>query len=461
MKPVKNLALLSSAVLACSINIAFAKVSEQEAARLEKDLTPLGAERAGNKDGSIPAWTGKMLGLPAGLTYGGDGTALPDPYASEKPLFVIDHTNFSKYKERLSEGQLALFAKYDDFKMPVYLSHRDGRYYPEFEAKTRINATHTELTNGIEGVANFSGGVPYPIPQNGAEVIWNTRQGVVYGTLNGVSDDIGVFANGSYAKRQQDTVQENIFSNPNVKVGTAQSELGVYSAYILVTVSEPARDKGKITLIHEPVDYVANSRDAWIYLPGTRRVRRAPTVGYDTPDGPGGLMTIDDMLGFNGAMDRFEWKLIGKRELYVPYHNYKFDDPNIKYETLLPKGHVNSDYMRYELHRVWVVEAQLKPSARHIYAKRRFYVDEDSWNNVASDAYDGHNELWRTSMINSVYNYAAKGYVNRALIYHDLRASHYVAIRMVNEQKGPPRLTTAPRGVDFFNPDKLRQAGTR
>ncbi len=461
MSNAKAMNLMAVAALAVSASAASAKVSDAEAARLGKDLTACGAEVAGNKDGSIPAWSGKTLGLPAGLKWAGDGSPLPDMYAGEKPLFVIDASNYQKYKERLSEGQLALFAKYpESFKMPVYPTHRDGRYYPAWEDKCRYNASHVEMSNGIEGIANYSGSVPFPIPQNGPEVIWNARVTVPYYTLMGVADDIGVFANGSYAKRKQELISEYPYANPELKIGTPMDDTGVYAGYIHVNVIEPERDKGRMTLVHEPLDYVSNPRNAWVYVPGTRRVRRAPTVGYDTPDGPGGLMTVDDTLGFNGAMDRYDWKLVGKKEMYIPYHNYKFDDPTAKYSTLLPKGHANPDYMRYELHRVWVVEANLKPGARHIYAKRRFYIDEDSWIISASDAYDGRGELWRASMVNSVYQYGLKGYMNRSLVYHDLRASHYVATRLINEIK-PYKVQAPAKGLEYYDPENLRKMGVR
>src|SRR3546814_13675501 len=42
-----------------------AGVSTQEAAKLGKELTPVGARRAGNKDGTIPARTGKASFGPA------------------------------------------------------------------------------------------------------------------------------------------------------------------------------------------------------------------------------------------------------------------------------------------------------------------------------------------------------------------------------------------------------------
>ena len=81
---------------------------------------------------------------------------------------------------------------------------------------------------------------------------------------------------------------------------------------------------------------------------------------------------------FNGAPDRYDWKLIGKKELYIPYNAYRLDSPQLKYSDIIKPGHINRDLTRYELHRVWEVEATLKTGERHIYAKRHFFIDEDT-----------------------------------------------------------------------------------
>ena len=359
---IKNALCLSVLGAAIAMPIAsLAAVSQQEASKLGTELTPMGAEKAGNADGSIPAWTGSMKGVPAGLSYTGSGDVYPDPYGKEKPLFVITAKNMAKYEAKLSDGEKALLKKYPaTFKIPVYQSHRDGRFSQLTEERTKWNATHTKLVNGIDGLQSYTGGVPFPIPKNGAEVIWNARLVHPHPTLNGELDDIAVYLNGNQQKRRQSMVQEFPYSYPQNKIGDTEAQIGANGGYVHVTVLEPARQKGQMTVVHEAMDQVKNDRQAWVYIPGSRRVRRAPTVGYDTPDGPGGLMTVDDSLGFNGAMDRYDWKLLGKKEIYIPYHTYKFDSPEVKYNDLLMKGHANPDFMRYELHRVWVVEANLK-----------------------------------------------------------------------------------------------------
>jgi hypothetical protein len=438
-----------------------AKVSEEEAAQLGKSLTDVGADPAANADGSIPAYAGTMLGLPAGLEYAGPGTPYPDPYEDDPVLHRVTAANSSQYQQFLSPGLQALFASYPDtFRVDVYPTHRDGRYSEKFVERLRYNAVHAELHNGEDGIRGFTGSVAFPIPKTGAEVIWNTRTSGPNHTLSGTYSDIAVFSNGSRSVRKSTLMSEYPYVNPANEVGMEEAELGVWAANVMTNVSQPVRDKGTITSIYEPYDYVTNAREAWRYLPGSRRVRRAPTVGYDTPDGPGGFITVDDTLGFNGAMDRFTWTLLGKQELYVPFHNYKFDEKGLDYDELLTPYHVNPDYIRYEKRRVWVVEANLKEGKRHIYGKRRFYVEEDSWNIVMTENYDGRGELWKVVLINSLYEYNTQGYVNRAMMFHELRAGGYITIRLVNDSKQMD-YTAPAKGEAYYSPTSVRKLGRR
>lgn len=454
--------VIASALVTCAIAspLVYAKVDAAQVAKLGGDeLTPMGAERKGNADGTIPAWTGSMNGVPAGLKYNGPGDVYPDPYASEKPLFVIDASNVAQYAEKLSEGQKELIKKYPStFKIPVYPSHRDGRFNALTEERTKWNASNTDLVNGLDGLDQYTGGAPFPIPKNGAEAIWNARVIHPHPTMMGVMDDMAVYQNGNRQIRRQKYVGEFPYSYKDNKVGKVDEEIGINAGLVHVTVELPDRQKGQQTIVHEALDQVKYERKAWVYIPGSRRVRRAPTVGYDTPDGPGGLVTVDDSLGFNGALDRYDWKLVGKKEIYIPYHNYKFDDPAVKYDALLLKGHANPDYMRYELHRVWVVEATLKQGARHVYAKRRWYIDEDSWQITLVDSYDGRGALWRVGILNTLYDYALQGYVARAQVYHDLQSGAYIAMRMVNET-APMDFMAKPMGENYYTPANLRSMG--
>lgn len=421
-------------------------------------LTPMGAERKGNKAGTIPEWSGKMRHAPNGINFR-SGDVYPDPYKDDKKLFTIHADNMNNYKNYLSEGLRTLFNKYPNtFYMNIYPTHRDGRYSDLIEQRSKWNSTHTKLVNGVDGLSNYTGGVPFPMPKNANEVLWNGRIIHPTPTVNGVFDDMAVYLNGNKQQRRQKFVSDFPFASTDNPVGMKNDEIGINAAYIHVTVEKPDRLKGQMTIVHEALDQVKNERMAWVYIPGSRRVRRAPTVGYDTPDGPGGLVTVDDSLGFNGAMDRYDWKLLGKKEMYIPYHSYKFDTPNVDYDVLLQKGHANPEYMRYELHRVWVVEADLKRGARHVYLKRRFYIDEDSWHIVLVESYDGRGDLWRVGILNTVYDFAVQGFVARAQMFHDVQSGGYIAMRLVNDT-APARLMDTPKGEGYFSPANLRKLG--
>ena len=440
------------------------RMSPENVARLGKDLNPIGGIKAGSEDGLIPQWTGNVVGLPAGLKWDGPGTTNPDPWPQEQPLFVISADHLDPYRARLSPGQIAMFETYPDtFRMPVYPGHREFAYYPQFYQKVLYNAEHAQLVNDNEGITGFVGGAAFVVPSNGPETIWFTRTTGAFETMDGEYSDIAVFPNGTRSTRRSRFLQESPYASRSNPI-TAEYEypkLGEYAGYIMTYVTEPARDKGLITSIFEPYDYAKNAREVWRYLPGSRRVRRAPTVGFDTPDGPGGLKTVDEVRGFNGSMERFDWELLGRQEIFVPYHNYRFDDPSLSYDELLTKFHANPDYMRYELKRVWVAQGTLKAGERHIYGKRRVYVDEDTGFAVITENYDGHGELWKVVLTNNIYDYGGQGYARRAQMYHDLRAGAYIAERLINDSAPMLYDVNPMKGPAYFSPSNVRKLGKR
>jgi hypothetical protein len=460
--------LINNTVIALSLSLlaagAMAKMSAEDVARLGKDLNPMGGIVAGSEDGLLAPWTGSVVGLPKGLKWDGPGTPYPDPWPDEKPLFTITKDNLEQYRERLSPGQIAMFETYPDtFRMPVYPGHRDFAFYPQFYQKVRYNAEHGELINGDEGIKGFVGGAAFPVPGTGPEVVWLTRTTGAFESMDGEYSDIAVFPNGTRATRRSRFLQESPYANRHnpVNADYEYPKLGEYAGYIMTYVTEPARDKGLITSIFEPFDYSLSAREVWRYLPGSRRVRRAPTVGFDTPDGPGGLKTVDEVRGFNGSMERFDWKLIGRQEMFIPYHNYRFDEPGLSYDELLTKFHVNPDYMRYELKRVWVAEGTLREGERHVYGKRRIYVDEDTGLTVITENYDGRGELWKVALTTSIYDYGGEGYARRAEMYHDLRAGAYIAERLINDSAPELHDVNPIKGPEYFSPGNVRKLGKR
>ncbi len=462
--------LIVSTVTAVALSLSLSavgateKMSQENVARLGKDLNPIGGIKAGSEDGLLPEWTGSVVGLPQGLKWDGPGTPYPDPWPEETPLFVISSDNMEQYRDRLSPGQIAMLETYPEtFRMPVYPGHREFAFYPEFYQKVLYNAQNSELINDNEGITGFVGGAAFPVPATGAQVVWFTRTTGAYESTDGEYSDIAVFPNGTRSTRRSRFLQESPYAsrkNP-INAEYAYPNLGEFAGYIMTHVTEPARDKGLITVVLEPYDYAKNAREVWRYLPGSRRVRRAPTVGFDTPDGPGGLKTVDEVRGFNGSMERFDWQLLGRQEIFVPYHNYRFDDPGLSYDELLTKFHANPEYMRYELKRVWVAEATLREGERHIYGKRRIYVDEDTGFTLITENYDGHGELWKVVLTNTIYDYGGQAYTRRAQMYHDLRAGAYLAERLINDS-APLLYDVNPiKGPAHFSPSNIRKLGKR
>ena len=418
----------------------------------------MGAEKAGNTDGSIPAWSGKWRGTPPHVKFAGPGTPYPDPYADEKPLFIITAENMTQYLDNLSDGQQALLKRYPStFKIPVYPSHRDFRYDQKTEDYIKHNAVNAELIDGGDAAANAFGSSPFPIPQNGSELLLNhTMQGRAAKEEANYLQVVN-YADGNKVFEKVNYKIFSVWSDPN---NTLASLDGLFTSFLLTTL-EPVRKKGEMVVGHEFINPVASPRQAWQYAPGQRRVRRAPTVGYDSPTGAGGFRVYDEDRLFNGAPDRYNWTIVGKKELFIPYHNYKLDDPSVTTEQLLSTaGHINPDYMRYEKHRVWVLEAKLKPNNRHIYAKRVLYLDEDSWAATLADNYDSRGQFWRTNMQTSVYAYELQRYHARLGMYHDLIAGSYMVDRLLVDQQ-PALLNASSFEASDFTPSNLRKLGTR
>ena len=452
----KKLTLLTSAialVLSCSVA---AKITPEQANRLGNDLTPMGAEKAGNADGSIPEWTGGITAAPAGYT---PGMHHLNPFADDKVLFTIDSSNVDQYKSFLSPGQVKLFELYpESFKMNVYQTRRSASYPQYVYDATKNIATKAELIAGGNGIVNAAIGVPFPIPDNGLEAIWNhlLRYRGVAASRNG--GQAAPTATGAYTIIGFDEQIMFKYSDPNATAEALTEENILFR--FKQGVTSPARLAGTALLVHETMDQVKTPRQAWTYNTGQRRVRRAPNVAYDAPGtASDGLRTTDDFDMFNGSPDRYNWELKGKKEMYIAYNDYKLHSNEVKYDDLLMAGHINPDYVRWEKHRVWVVEATLKDGTRHVYGKRVFYIDEDSWQIHVADLYDNRMELYRVAFAHGLNYYEVPTHWSTLEVYHDLNSRRYIAIGLDNEDKMydfSVQLSDAD-----FTPAALRREGTR
>jgi hypothetical protein len=458
MKPCTRHLLAAAAALTLTLGVR-GGVSPADAERLGNDLTPLGAEKAGNADGSIPAWDGGITTPPAGYKVGDHH---PDPFANEQPLFTITSANAAKYADKLSVGAMALLKAYSDYSMPVYASHRTASNPQRIYDATKKYATTAHLTEGGNGVGGAVIGVPFPIPQSGLEVIWNhlTRyRGISAGrTISQAAPQ----RDGSYTL--VDFEDDFLFNYTRNDIPEAELIKFVVSENVLLyfkqAVTAPARLAGSILVVQETMDQVKEPRRAWVYNVGQRRVRRAPNIAYDNPGtAADGMRTSDQFDMFNGAPDRYDWKLVGKKEMYVPYNSYKLHSDKIKNADVLKPLHINQDLTRYELHRVWVVDATLKPGMSHVYSRRTFYIDEDSWQILAVDQYDGRGQLWRVSEAHCINYYDALTFWSTLEVHTDLIAGRYLAIGLQNEKKAYD--FTLKRTPQDYTPSTLRQEGVR
>ncbi len=424
----------------------------QKPADLGKSLTPTGAIRAGNAAGTIPPWTGGLTTPVAGWRL---GQPRPDPFASERPLFSITAQNVAKYESKLSAGVAAMLRTVPGYRVDVYPTHRTFAAPQFIYDATIANASRTHLTNDGQDVEGAQVGIPFPIPHNGNEAIWNHILRWRGSEIVRQVDTAITTPTGDYSLQRW---SEKIYLPYNIPGLTNPKK---WDSMYWQEVLAPPRIAGLITMAVSYQNPMEQPRAAWQYYPGERRVRRAPEVSYDTPyNNADGLATVDDYDMFNGSLDRYDWKLIGRREVYIPYNTNKFQSPRLKVSDIVKKDGVNPDVLRWELHRVWVVEASLKPDFLHIYSRRTLYLDEDSWQATISDRYDGRGLLWRTAWalgteVPEVPVYLADGYV-----LNDLYQHRYMVQGMHNQERPPvyAGVTLTPRD---YTAEALRRFGRR
>lgn len=434
---------------------AWAKVAPDEAAKLGvsgTELTPLGAIRAGTDDGQVPPWTPYT---PHGNELIREAQWLEPRYADEQPLFVITKANMGKYADLLSEGHKQLLRRYDSYKMKVYPSHRDAAWPKEIYEASIKNATATFLDGGDpDKIREATLGFPFPIPTTGAHPWWNHRlkwrgNDVVRFNNQAIVQDDGNF--------QLTTIVEEVkFKYANLaQPGTMNGPDDIFLWYLSETKSPP-RLAGQFLLAWEHADY----RSAWLYNPGLRRIRRAPNVGYDNPyEGTDGQQFYDQVDMINGKLDRFSWKLLGRKPMITTYNSEAINSPKLKYADLLQGLHLNQDLVRYEIHRMWVVEANNRPEIRHTFKKRVIYFDEDTWTATMIDNYDQRDDFYKFQEGHLICLPTMLSCSTVPEIIYDLQSRTYFATAMINEDK--PNDFTVEYSEKHFDPNRVAKRATR
>jgi len=445
--------LASAAALAIVIPHAQAAVSADEAATLKTTLTPLGAERGANKDGSIPAWDGGLAKAPAGYR---SGDPRPDPFAGEQPLYSISAKNMAQYDARLTDGVKALMKKYPAFHIDVYPTHRTAAAPQWVYDNTFRNATRAKLVDNGYGTQGAYGGIPFPEPKDGYEVFQNHRLAWVGSTIQMPVRVWVVTADGhrAMASGGVQTIRRPYYDAD----GSLEKFDGYYQLGKFV-VTEPGSKAGEAILAQDNVN-ASQPRGLWQYLVGQRRVRKAPSVAYDTPDSvTSGIGLFDEAFMLFGPNDKHALKLVGKKEVYVPYNNNKA--AAAKVSDLVAPNTLNPALVRWELHRVWEVEATLEEGKRHVVPKRKYYFDEDSWQIVLFDGWDAKGDLWRTNYTLMLLAPDIPAVVGNVLWGgYDLQTSAYY-LNMASNELPTQYKAVAPLARSFFSPDALANEGTR
>ncbi|GGB81341.1 hypothetical protein GCM10011352_03840 [Marinobacterium zhoushanense] len=448
----RTLSLLAAMLLGVP-TIAGAATAEQ-AERLKGELTPFGAERAGNADGSIPAWDGGYQNQDEGL--GADGRRI-DPFAADKPLFSITGANMAEYADKLSDGMKAMLQKYPDFRMDVYPTRRTAAAPQWVYDNTFTNATVAKLAEGGAGAQPelAYGGIPFPIPENGIEAVWNHELRWRPAALN-----IDRF-HGYTLTSDGQKVMVLESSNEEQAPYYEQNERADFdSEYWLVRSinSGPPIRAGEGIIGRLNLD--ESKTGTWVYLTGQRRVRKLPNSCCDTPTPfSAGNVSFDEVNVFSSRKDRFDWKLVGKQEMYIPYNGNRILTPASD-DEVLGDHYLNPDYVRWELHRVWVVEATLKEGERHTSPRTRYYLDEDTWRAALADRWDSSGALWRVPFMVPITLPEVPASVGLVWGVYDLTSGTAFINRLMNES--PSQIRVVEKHKDgIFTPAGLIGASLR
>ncbi|MDB5971165.1 MAG: hypothetical protein JWQ90_3615 [Hydrocarboniphaga sp.] len=455
--------ILAGIVAATISMAALAGATPEEAKKLGGELTPFGAEAGANSDGSIPAYDGGLAAMKSLPKTNPSKASYPDPFADEKPLFKITAQNIAQYKDQVTPGLQALIKRYPDYYLNVYPTRRTASYPDWVNANTLKNATNAKLVGDIDGdgVEGAYGGIPFPIPKSGTEVIWNhylrwqgtyrynRTQNFLIDTGGGVTDlgDLNFYYAHPYYDKTKDSLPDNrpfytvaktVFDSPVTVAGTAY-------------------------LFQYPLNFAKQDQVTWFYSPGQRRVRRAPEFKYDTPVASyGGACTYDEIDGIAGRLDRFEWKIVGKKEMYLQYNNYKLNANVINRTQAFTPKYENPAMERWEKHRVWVVEGKLRAGARHAASRKTLYFDEDTWALYASESYDQAGNIWRVGSFSRFLLYpetVAEG--GFAGLVYDFSKGNYLAVFYHATDADRIEISTKLPNMSTLSPEAMSGMGVQ
>ena len=438
-----------------SLAVVSTEVAAADASILGSGLTANGADPSASADGMIPAYTGGISKPPADYVAGGDHV---DPFAADEPLFSITAQNMGEYSNRLSAGQKALLARKEgNYRMDIYPSRRSCALPQFVYDETKKNVARARLIDGGNGVAGARIGVPFPITKNALEIFWNHNFYWHGHRYHAITSGANVYKNGEITKIIREDWRYNFYADPQGPDPQHANDqfhwMGIWKA--------PQRFNGSGFSMTNTINQVKEPRNGVMFNPSTRRIMKAPAAAV-TYEGPlstaDGMRQSHDMFLFSGSPDRYEWKLLGKKEIFVPYNAYKASASTTSHDALMTPHNLNPDYLRYELHRVWVLEATQKDNFRMKQARRVFYVDEDSWIFLMADIFNKRDELIYVQHAFTKNYYEAPACVFEFDVMHDMTTGNY-NVDHIKLDHGPADLNFDLELSDFGSAALRRKIG--
>jgi hypothetical protein len=419
-----------------------AQAAAPDSALLKTKLTPLGAERAGNADGSIPPWTGGLAEpllpetqpIDIGVVYGGD-----------EAFQTVDKGNVAQFATLLTPGTQEMIRKFG-FSIKIFQTCRTAAAPQYVYDNTAQNVTRTQFDPAAVGMGftGAYGGTPFPIIDTGnpkiggAQLIWNhltSWRGISLYTkyaprfvvadgkliLSAVAISRFIYPyydpeggpetyKGWFSKVRRYCMPLNLSGwSPGYWSGDdpEQQKLANAASWcspmwngdeMLTCFSTNATTTPDMMFcVRRASDEITS------FVPmGTANAIKIPQefniyAGFDPAAAK--IAGLDEYSCFNGTPMQYDWRFINKEEMLVPYNcNAMHFHP--AQEVLQPKF-PSPDIVRWEKHRVWIVEAQLKPGQTNALARRRLYIDEDSWLALLGEGYDAGGNMIK---YHSVYN---------------------------------------------------------
>lgn len=451
----RHLGLLTgSSLAAAALPTARAKSAAPDATLLTTTLNPLGGERAGNADGSIPAWTGGLVSPPLPSNQQVDVPLFTD----EQPLYTVDSSNVTQYQNLLTAGTQRLMEKFG-LKIAVFETHRTAAAPQYVYDNTAKNVTRSkpEPAGARFGFTGGYGGVPFPIINTsdpflgGAQVIWNHLLcWNIYS--NYVKFSPGFVVTGGRVVLVYGGMERSIlpYFDPS---GSPETYDGYYSKEHAYFLLPPASDGGE-AIVWTSSNTYEKPDITWSLVNGQGRVRKAPDEAYDTPSSASnGLINYDDSSGFAGSPQKYDWKVVGKQEMLVPYNCNAIHQTN-SHELIQP-AFPNPEIIRWEKHRVWVVEATLHPGERNTTARQICYMDEDTWMILLADMYDSNNAMVKTCAVYNRCVPSLPGTIALAQAFWRMDSGDYTVIGNMSYPPYKSDMFLTEQAGTFFNPEQM------